>query len=68
MANLGAQTQFSDIGTGEEIQMAPNVEEKYEKYFGYLARCEGSFCTTTLKISNFGSKLDENTEIDSQNL
>lgn len=25
MANLGAQTQFSDIGTGEEIQMAPNV-------------------------------------------
>ena len=26
----------------------PNVEEKFEKYFGYLARCEGKFCTTTL--------------------
>ena len=25
------------------------VEEKYEKYFGYLARCEDFFCTTTLK-------------------
>ena len=26
------------------------VEEKFEKYFGYLARCEGKFCTTALKI------------------
>ena len=26
------------------------VEEKFRKYFGYLARCEGNFCTTTLKI------------------
>ena len=26
------------------------VEEKFEKYFGYLVRCEGKFCTTTLKI------------------
>ena len=25
------------------------VGEKFEKYFGYLARCEGKFCTTTLK-------------------
>ena len=25
------------------------VEEKFEKYFGYLARCEGKLCTTTLK-------------------
>ena len=24
------------------------VEEKIEKYFGYLARCEATFCTTTL--------------------
>ena len=22
----------------------PHVEEKFEKYFGYLARCEGNFC------------------------
>ena len=25
------------------------VEEKFEKYFGYSTRCEGKFCTTTLK-------------------
>ena len=25
-----------------------SVEEKFEKYFGYLARCEGIFCTTTI--------------------
>ena len=25
MQNLGAQSQFSDIGSGEELQMAPNV-------------------------------------------
>ena len=30
--------------------VTPNmVEEKFGKYFGYLARCEGKFCTTTLK-------------------
>ena len=27
-----------------------DVEEKFEKYFGYLARFEGKFCTTTLKF------------------
>ena len=42
-----------------------NVEEKLGKYFGYLARCEGKFGTTTLKNKNFGSKWDENTEFDS---
>ena len=26
------------------------VEEKFEKYFGYLARCEDKICITTLKI------------------
>ena len=26
------------------IRKAPLVEEKFEKYFGYLARCEGKFC------------------------
>ena len=31
------------------------------KIFGYLARCEGKFCTTALKIKNFESKLDPNT-------
>ena len=31
-----------------ESPMLPLVEEKFEKYFGYLARCEGKFCTTTL--------------------
>ena len=25
------------------------VEEKFEKYFGYLARCEAKFCTTTVQ-------------------
>jgi len=25
MQNLGSQSQFSDIGTGEELQMAPNI-------------------------------------------
>ena len=36
------------------------VEEKFEKYFGCLTRCEGKFCTTTLKIENFETKLVEN--------
>ena len=36
------------------------VEEKFEKYFGYLARCEGSFCTTTLKISKKFFKINQN--------
>ena len=26
------------------------VEEKFRKYFWYLARCEGKICTTTLKF------------------
>ena len=41
------------------------VEEKIEKYFGCLARCEANFCSITLKNQNFGSKLNENAEIDS---
>ena len=35
------------------------------KIFGYLARCDGNFGTTTLKIKFFGSKLDQNAETDS---
>ena len=30
--------------------------------FGYLATCEGKFCTTTLQNQNFGFKLVENAE------
>ena len=46
------------------------VEEKFGKLilksdFGYLARCEGQICTTTLKNETFVSKLDENAEPDS---
>ena len=41
------------------------VEEKFEKYFGYLARCEEDFGTYTLQNQNFGSKFDENAKIDS---
>ena len=35
------------IGQGQAVG---KVEEKFEKYFGYLARCEGEICTTTLKF------------------
>ena len=27
-----------------KILLTRKVEEKFEKYFGYLARCEGKFC------------------------
>ena len=40
-----------------KIKQRKEVEEKFGKYFGYLARCEGSFCTTTLKITNFGIEM-----------
>ena len=40
------------------------VEEKFEKYFGYLARCEGNFCIQTIQNRNFGSKFGGNAEID----
>ena len=42
-----------------EGQLA-SVEEKFEKYFGYLARCEGKFCTTTLKTSKNHAKINQN--------
>ena len=35
-----------DFGIDQEEDA---VEDKFEKYFGYLARCEGKFCATTLK-------------------
>ena len=36
------------------------VEEKFEKYFGYLARCEGKFCTTTLYFLKNHIKINQN--------
>ena len=39
----------------EEVD-GKTVEEKFEKYFGYLARCQETFCTTTLKKYQFSSK------------
>ena len=37
------------VSYGEALEpYARGVEEKFEKYVGYLARCEGKFCTTTL--------------------
>ena len=48
-----------------DLDIMRSVEEKFEKYFGYLARCDRNFGTTTLKIQNFGSKLDQNAETDS---
>ena len=52
-----------DAPLGQPIAVE-QVEEKFEKYFGYLARCEAKFCTTTLKNRNLNSKLDQNTETD----
>ena len=50
---------------GKEARSGFAVVEKFEKYFGYLARCEGKFRTTTLQNTKFGSKWDENTEFHS---
>ena len=41
--------RFTDVNPLDN-QNFRKVEEKFEKYFGYLARCETKFCTTTLKI------------------
>ena len=41
------------------------VEEKFRKYFGYLARCEEKTVYGPLQNRNFGSKFDENAEIGS---
>ena len=41
-------------------QNEDDVEEKFEKYFGYLVRCEGKFCTTTLKNWKNLAKIDQN--------
>ena len=35
----------------DEVFVIETVEEKFGKYFGYSARCEGKFGTTTLKKS-----------------
>ena len=42
---------FADSNLKEAVTLKKQVEEKFEKYFGYLARCEENFRTTTLKIS-----------------
>ena len=52
------------MATGEALPES-QVEEKFEKYFGYLARCEENFGAWTLQNRNFGLKFDENAEIDS---
>ena len=57
-----AKAECGDRGDCFDVQNG--VEEKFGKYFGYLARCEGSFRTTTLRIGNIGSKSDENAEFD----
>ena len=45
------------------------VEEKFGKQiFGYLARCEGKFCTTTLKFLKIKPKSTKMNEKCSQNL
>ena len=31
------------------VRATAAVEEKFRKYFGCLARCDGKLCTTTLK-------------------
>ena len=36
------------------------VEEKFEKYFGYLARCEGKFGTITVIFSKTEAKINQN--------
>ena len=41
------------------------LKKHFEKYFGYLARCEGKLCIWTLKIENCWLKWDENAETDS---
>ena len=45
--DLQVNVTIRDIRTGKAYPY--KVEEKFEKYFGYLARCEEFFCTTTLK-------------------
>ena len=49
----GVDTMFS--GDGDLFPQSDFVSpltgwRKIEKYFGYLARCEAKFCTTTLKF------------------
>ena len=55
------RSKFKNFAQGTSTQVTAGwipsregllVEEKFGKYFGYSARCEGSFCTTTPKIAN----------------
>ena len=50
-AKLRSMIESYDIRTAQSAKEDDKeVEEKFEKYFRYLARCEGKFCTTTLII------------------
>ena len=40
----------------QSVEEGESVEEKFEKYFGYLARCEEKNCTTTLIFLNKSSQ------------
>ena len=51
---------FRYLDEWEEDCGEGGVEEKFEKYFGYLARCEAKFCTTTLKTSKNHIKINQN--------
>ena len=58
--------QFDQMGEAAICQVEAvltsirDVEEKFEKYFGYLARCEGKFCATTPKILKNQAKINQN--------
>ena len=58
-----AETRLESFGKPK-----PDVEEKFEKYFGYLARCEGKFCTTTLNFLKIKPKSTKMLEKCRQNL
>ena len=45
---LKKQGWLCDLPNEKEL-----VEEKFEKYFGYLARCEENFVLQPQKINNF---------------
>ena len=53
---------------GVPLVETAEVEEKFEKYFGYLARCEEKFRTTTLIFSKIKPKSTKMHEKRRQNL
>ena len=58
----------SGAPTADQIGACPTLEmlkKNLKNILGILARCDGKFCTTTIKIRNFAPKLDQNTDTDS---